>query len=100
MSLPDRSTKHIAKPQASVGAKKDGKIKVVDGRTGKESWRQGSTGMLKDWDGDPIAINHNKAGMKNRPKHHAKMGAKKRGHTPSMGSRPMHEPGHSGGDDE
>jgi hypothetical protein len=100
MSLPDKGTKHIPKPQAPIGAKKDGKMKVIDGRTGKESWRQGTKGFLKDFDGDPTATNHNRAGMKNRPQHHARMAVKHRSHKPSMGSRPQHEPGHSGEDSE
>jgi hypothetical protein len=100
MNLPDKSTRHIPKPQAPIGAKKNGKLKIVDGRTGKVSWRQGTKGFLKDFDGDPTATNHNKAGMKQRPTHSPKMGAKKRGHRPNMGSRPQHEPGHSGEDNE
>jgi hypothetical protein len=100
MSLPDNGTKHIAKPQANIGDVHGGKIKVIDGTTGKESWRQGTTGMSKDWDGDPIATNYGRAGMKNRPQHHPKVGSKKRGHAPSMGNRPQHEPGHSGEDSE
>lgn len=100
MSLPDKGTKHIPKPQAPIGAKKDGKLKVVDGRTGKVSWRQGTKGFMKDFDGDPTAMNHNRAGMKKRPQHSPRMGAKKRGHTPYMGDRPQHVPGKSGGDSE
>lgn len=100
MSLPDKGTKHIPKPQAPIGAKKNGKMKVIDGRTGKESWRQGTKGFMKDFDGDPTAMNHNRAGLKNRPQHHARMNAKKRGHRPSMGDRPQHVPGKSGEDSE
>lgn len=100
MSLPDKGTKHIPKPQAPIGAANHGKLKVIDGRTGKESWRQGTTGFLKDFDGDPTAMNHNRAGLKNRPHHHPKMGAKKRSHRPYMGSRPQHEGGQSSDDSE
>ncbi len=99
MSLPDRATKHIPKPQASIGAKKDGKIKVVDGRTGKESWRQGTKGMLKDYDGDPIAVNHTAAGLKHRPQHHARMAVKHKTHRP-RGPRPVHQANQSSSDDE
>jgi len=100
MSLPDKGTKHIAKPQAPIGSIKDGKIKVVDGRTGKEAWRQGTTGMSKDWDGDPVSRNYNRAGMKKQPQHHPKMGGKHRSHQPYMGSRPTHQAGQSSSDDE
>lgn len=100
MSLPDKGTKHIPKPQAPIGAVKNGKLKIIDGRTGKESWRQGTTGFLKDFDGDPTAKNHNRAGLKNRPQHHAKMAAKRRSHKAYMGSRPQHAPGQSSDDSE
>ena len=100
MSLPDKGTKHIPKAQANIGETRGHKIKFIDGTTGKESWRQGSTGMLKDWDGDPISTNYNRAGMKNRPQHHAKIGAKKRGRSVYMGDRPQHVPGKSGEDSE
>jgi hypothetical protein len=77
-----------------------GKLKVIDGRTGSESWRQGTTGFLKDFDGDPTATNHNKAGLKNRPQHHPKMGGKSKSHKPYMGDRPTHQAGQSSQDDE
>lgn len=100
MSLPDKGTKHIPKPQAPIGAKKDGKLKVVDGRTGKVSWRQGTKGFMKDFDGDPTSTNHNRAGMKKRPAHSPRMSVKHKSHKPYMGGRPTHEPGKSGGDSE
>lgn len=100
MSLPDKGTKHIPKPQAPIGAKKDGKLKIIDGRTGHVSWRQGTKGFAKDFDGDPTAINHNRAGMKKRPQHSPRMEVKHKSHRPYMGSRPQHEPGKSGEDDE
>jgi len=98
MSLPDKGTKHIAKPQMPIGAVKGGRLKVIDGRTGKESWRQGTKGFMKDFDGDPIATNHNRAGLKNRPQHHTKTA--KKHNKKYMGGRPQHEPGHSGEDSE
>jgi hypothetical protein len=100
MSLPDKGTKHIPKPQESIGAKKKGKIKVVDGRTGKEMWRQGTKGMLKDYDGDPIAVNHTAAGLKHRPQHHPRMAVKHKTHKPYMGTRPTHKANQSSSDDE
>lgn len=100
MSLPDKGTKHIPKPQAPLGATKDGKMKIIDGRTGKESWRQGTKGFLKDFDGDPTAKNRNKAGLKNRPQHHPRMAVKHKTHRPSMGNRPQHTPGKSSDDSE
>lgn len=82
-----------------MGSVHHGKLKVIDGRTGKESWRQGTTGFLKDFDGDPTATNHNKAGLKNRPQHHPKMGERNK-HKPYMGARPQHQAGQSSSDDE
>ena len=46
-------------------------MKVLDGDTQKISWRQGRTGFLKDFDGEPIANNKNREGLKSRPKHQA-----------------------------
>ena len=76
MSQPDRATKHIPKPQASIGAQKNGKLKVIDGTTGRESWRQGKTGFIKDIDGDPISKAPAGSGAKNRPQHHARESVK------------------------
>lgn len=73
-SLPDKSTKHIRKPQAPLGATKNGKIKVKDGETGKVSWRSGRSGMKRDWDGEPIARNYNRADAKERKTHTVHMG--------------------------
>lgn len=100
MSLPDRATKHIPKPQESIGARKNGKIKVIDGRTGKVAWRQGTRGMMKDYDGDPIAVNHTAANIKKRPQHHPRDQVKMKSHKPYMGSRPTHQAGQSSNDDE
>lgn len=99
MSLPDKATKHIAKPQESIGARKDGKIKVVDGRTGKEMWRQGTKGMMKDYDGDPIAVNHTAAGLKHRPQHHSRMAVKHKSHR-ARDSRPVHQANQSSADSD
>lgn len=100
MSLPDKGTKHIPKPQHPIGSVKDGKLKVIDGRSGSVAWRQGTKGFLKDFDGDPTSQNHNRAGLKNRPQHHARHGAKKRTHRPYMGTRPTHQAGESSSDNE
>lgn len=67
--LPDKATKHITKPTWPIGMVKGRKRKVKDGDTGVESWRQTSKGFLRDWDGDPIANNYNKSGLKPSPKH-------------------------------
>jgi len=100
MSLPDRATKHIPKPQESIGARKNGKIKVVDGRTGKEMWRQGTKGMVKDYDGDPIAVNHTASQAKKKPQHHARNSVKHKSHKPYMGGRPTHQANQASQDDE
>lgn len=76
--MPDKSTKHVPKRRKKVGAIKDGKLKVKDGDTGKESWRQGKKGFARDWDGEPIAVNYNRSGLKNRPKHTPHSGDRKK----------------------
>lgn len=81
MSLPDKPVKHIARKQAPIGAVRDDRIKVMDGKTGKVRWRKGRGGFARDWDGDPIAVNYNRSRLKSRPKH-----------SPRMGKRPMHRP--------
>lgn len=86
MSLPDKPIKHIPRKQAPVGAQRDGKVKVMDGETGKVRWRKGKGGFARDWDGDPIAVNYNKAGMKKRPKHSPRMG-RRQVHRPHLGGR-------------
>lgn len=99
MSLPDRATKHIPKPQASIGAQKNGKLKVIDGTTGRESWRQGKTGFIKDIDGDPISKAPAGSAAKNRPQHHARESVKHKSHRAS-GGRPVHQAGQSSSDSE
>lgn len=76
MSLPDKASKHISRKQSPVGTVKDGKIKIKDGATGKISYRQGTTGMSRDYDGDPISANFNAQDMKSSPKHHTHDGRK------------------------
>lgn len=73
-SLPDKATKHKPKKQLPIGATKGGKVKVKDGETGKVSWRSGRSGMKRDWDGDPIARNYNRADAKERKTHTVHMG--------------------------
>ena len=87
MSLPDKATKHIPKHQEPIGAVKNGKVKVLDGDTQKIGWRQGTTGMSKDYDGEPTSARHNVKDLKPRPKHHSHMGNKKEGHKPHQGQR-------------
>ena len=60
MVLPQKSTKHVARHREAVGTIRDGKIKVFDPDSGKESWRSGRSGMSADWDGEPIATNYDK----------------------------------------
>lgn len=72
--MPDDSTKHIAKPQLPVGSVKNGKVRIKDGTTGEVSWRSGRSGMSRDWDGDPIATNYNRADAKERKTHTVHMG--------------------------
>lgn len=86
MALPDKATPHIPRKQAPIGARKDGKVKIVDGETGKVKWRQGRKGFLRDWDGDPIAQNYNRADAKDKKMHSPRMGRKKK-HTPRMGEK-------------
>jgi hypothetical protein len=52
----------------------------MDGETGRESWRQGTTGFNKDWDGDPTAKNYNRSEMKPKPKHSVHQGGKRKVH--------------------
>ena len=83
MALPDKATKHISKPEAPIGTVKDGKRKVLDGDTGRVSWRQGLTGFSKDYDGDPTAETPNVKDMKPRPHHKIHTGRRQ---------RPQHKP--------
>jgi len=76
MSLPDRATPKIPRHNVPIGTVKEGKMKVLDGDTQKIRWRQGRTGFSKDFDGEPIAQNKNREGLKNRPRHSAHEGRK------------------------
>ena len=80
MSLPDKATKHVSKPRDPIGAVKGGKVKVLDGDTGKESWRSGRSGMSRDYDGDPTSTAYNKKDLKPAPKHQTHKG--RRPHKP------------------
>ena len=91
MSLPDKSTAHIPRHHSPVGAVKNGKIKVLDGETQKESWRQGKTGMSKDWDGDAISVNYNARDAKKKPHHQPHMGGKRKTHKPHMDEKKVSE---------
>jgi len=42
--------------------------------------------MSKDFDGDPISVNHNRSGLKKNPKHSPRM-SKERRHKSHMGGR-------------
>lgn len=61
---------------------KQGRLKILDGDTQRVSWRQGKRGFSRDWDGDPIAQNYNKEGLKSRPKHQPHMKSKQRPQKP------------------
>lgn len=76
--MPDKSTKHIPKPNWPIGTKKNSKLKVLDGDTQRTSWRQSTKGFSRDWDGDPISKDYNKAGLKARPHHAPHIKPKKR----------------------
>ena len=89
--MPDKSTKHIPKPQEPIGTIKNGKIKVLDGDTQTVRWRQGKTGMSRDYDGDPISTNYNSKDMKSKPSHKVHMGGKRKGHKPKMDERKVSE---------
>lgn len=90
MALPDKPTKHIPRKQAPIGARKDGKVKIIDGETGKVRWRQGRRGFARDWDGDPIAQNYNRADAKKKPRHKPRMGKRPK-HKPKMGEKTRSE---------
>ena len=47
------------------------------------SWRSGRSGMSRDWDGEPIATNYNRADAKDSKTHTVRMGVrqKKDNHT-------------------
>lgn len=81
--MPKKPFKHIAKPNWPIGSVKNGKIKVKDGATGKTSWRQGTKGFSRDWDGDPISTNYNKKDLKSKPKHSPQMGDRKKAYVSS-----------------
>ena len=75
----NNATKHIPKKQAPVGAKKDGKMKVLDGQTQTVRWRQGKAGFVRDYDGDPIsAAKQDTTGIKERKTHTVHEGRKPR----------------------
>ena len=52
----------------------------MDGETGKASWRQGKTGMSRDWDGDPVSERYNNSGLKKQPRHSVHEGKKRKTH--------------------
>jgi glucose dehydrogenase len=60
-SLPKKATKHIPKKQLPIGSTRKGKLKVMDGKTGKIKWRSLKSGALRDLDGDPISPKQFKA---------------------------------------
>ena len=54
-NLPEKATKHIPKRQLPIGSTRKGKIKIMDGKTGKIKWRSMKSGMVRDLDGDAIS---------------------------------------------
>ena len=74
--MPKKATKHITVHPSPIGTIKDGKIKVLDGETQTTSWRQGTKGMLKDFDGEPTSEQHNLKDLKHRPRHHVHSGSR------------------------
>ena len=85
--MPEKSTKHIARPQEPIGAVKDGKVKVLDGDTQRIGWRSGTKGMSRDYDGEPTAAQPNLRDLKSQPKHSAHMANKTKGHKAHKGQR-------------
>lgn len=49
-----QTTKHISKPHHAEGTQKGYKVKVIDNETGQAKWIDGSRGLAKDPNGDPI----------------------------------------------
>ena len=61
-----------------MGTQKKGKLKVKDGDTGRESWRQVKSGVLKDIDGEPTSKRYNYSQMKKKPMHRTHVGHNKK----------------------
>lgn len=53
--MPFKPTEDPGRTEYPIGMVKDGRIKVVDGSTGKPVWRSAKEGMVKDLDGDPVS---------------------------------------------
>jgi hypothetical protein len=49
-----QTTKHVSKPHNPEGTQKGYKVKVIDNETGEARWVDGSRGLAKDPNGDPI----------------------------------------------
>ena len=49
-----QTTKHVTKPHNPEGTKKGYKVKVLDNATGQARWVDGSRGLAKDPNGDPM----------------------------------------------
>ena len=68
--MPQKSTKHIAKPQNPIGWVKDGKVKIKDGDSGKVGWRSARRGFAGfDYDGEPTSQIRGKEGIKENRTH-------------------------------
>lgn len=60
---------------------------MFDGESQTEKWRQGTKGMLRDWDGDPIANQYNLKDMKHHNTHAVRSPTKRKVHRPKMAER-------------
>lgn len=49
-----QTTRHVSKPHHAEGTQKGYKVKVIDNETGEAKWIDGSRGLAKDPQGDPI----------------------------------------------
>lgn len=52
-----------------MGTVKNNRIKVKDGVTGDEFWRQSKKGFMRDSSGEPISIKYDKVKARQRRKH-------------------------------
>lgn len=83
--MPAKATKHIPKTKEPIGTVKDGKLKVVDGETGKPTWRSGKKGFAQDYDGEPTTKDYNSKDLKHQPSHKPHHGGRRKHHTPHEG---------------
>jgi hypothetical protein len=88
MGLPDKPVKHVPKHQAPIGAKRKGKMKVMDGTTKKVAWRGGKKGFVRDYDGDATSVVYSNKDMKISHKVHGGKQAKEKHDMPKDSREP------------